>query len=96
MEFSEDPGQIEIFFMIGQRAEVGERQLVKVIDQTMQPKRLCMERADSIRGGIADSIKEGLDLTAQHGQRSPKLVKKIVNPLSARFFVLLKSEAPWR
>ena len=86
-----DPGQqraeVELLLAVIEGAEVGEGELVEIVDQPAEVEDLAVQRADRRGGRLADPVLQRLDFAAQHGQRRAQLVGDVGDPLAPRRFV---------
>jgi hypothetical protein len=76
--------QVDGFQLDFEGADVGPRQHIQLVDQPVQGKHLAQHGVHGLRACAAHAVLDGLQLGAQHGERSAQLVRGVGHPLTAR------------
>ncbi len=80
-------GQIDRLHVEGQRAHVGQRQFVQIVDQLGQRPHLGLQRGERRGRERAHAVLERFQLAAQDGQRRAQLVRDVGGQLAAHLLV---------
>ncbi|MNY49525.1 hypothetical protein D3C86_1849590 [compost metagenome] len=82
--------EVSLAFAIGQRALVGQGQLVDVINQFRQCGHFPLQGEDRLRGQLAYAVLYRFQLTAQYRQRRAQLMRNIGHKGAAHFLIFFQ------
>ncbi len=88
----DDLAQVQLCLAVRQCADIGQRQLVQVVDQLVQGLDLGLERAQRRPVEPAHAVFQGFQLAVQHAQRRAQLVRHIRHELAPHRLVALQGQ----